>query len=143
MRVAKAKKAREREAEEVRIAEEEEAAAAREAKLDAARERHAQLRSVVDTLYGEVDKLARKWPDVPVTQRTVDRTNKAICAVRELLEGEEDDFVDDIDVIVPAGDLPPNRDVTMLLGELKAALVRFRNKLPVEREYPDLPTWAE
>ena len=90
-----------------------------------AHERHGQLTSVVSAVYDEVDKLSRKWPTGTASQLMVDKTNKAIQAVKELMQEEEDDFVDDIVEIVPAGDLPEMRDMTLVLGQLKAALQRF------------------
>lgn len=93
-----------------------------------AHDKYQQLASVVDALYEEVGKLSIKWPQMPVSQRTVDRTNKAIRAVLELLMDENDDFVGDIAEFVPAGDPPEGRDVVLLLRELKAALDRYKGR---------------
>lgn len=93
-----------------------------------AHDKYQQLASVVDALYEEVGKLSVKWPQMPVSQRTVDRTNKAIRAVLELLVDENDDFVGDIAEFVPAGDPPEGRDVVLLLRELKAALDRYKGR---------------
>jgi hypothetical protein len=98
-----------------------------------ARERHAQLESVVGGLYDELDKIARKWPTMPVTERQVTRTNKFLGAVRELLVDEEDEFGGDLADLVPAGDMPETRDVVFILREATDALRRF------EREHE--PEW--
>lgn len=107
--------------------------------LTEAKERFGQLTNVADGLYQELDKLAKKWPTMPVTERTVTRVNKLLGAIRGLLENEDDDFVDALEDLVPAGDLPETRDVVMTLREAKDALVRFeaRYQAPwhrIERE---------
>jgi hypothetical protein len=107
-----------------------EAAAQREAEerdewLRGAWEKHRELVSVANGFYDEMDKLNKKWPTVSVTTRMVTRTNKLLGAIRELLEGEEDGFLDGLDDIVPAGDLPETRDVVLILREAKDALDRF------------------
>ena len=139
LKAAKRRRAEERVAEERRISEEREMAAKRDAERKAwlaeAKEGHKQLASAVESLYTEVDKLAKKWPTMPVSQLTLDRTNKAIRAVRKLLETEANDFATDINEIVAAGDLPEHRDVLLILGELRAALQRFKEKYQSEWGY--------
>lgn len=100
--------------------------AQRDAWLRESRERHRQLVTVVDALYDEVDKLTRKWPSLPVSQRTLERTNKTIRAVRDLLAEESDEFIRDVHEFVAAGDMPENRDVSMALRELRAGLERLK-----------------
>jgi hypothetical protein len=95
--------------------------------IETAVERHQQLASVADGLYDEMDKIARKWPTMAVTERTITRVNKLLAAVRELLKNEDDDFADGLDDIVAAGDPPETRDVLVLLREVKDALQRFRH----------------
>lgn len=90
--------------------------------------RHEQLANVANGLYDELDKHSRKWPSMVVTERTVARVNKLLRAVRDLLEREDDDFVDALEEIVPAGDLPETRDVVMTLREAKDALDRFESR---------------
>lgn len=106
---------------------EEEAAAheAYEKRLVQAYERHKRLVNVTDGLYDEVDKLARKWPSMAATDRTVARINKCLAAIRQLFAGEDDDFIDGLEEIVPAGDPPEYRDLVMILREAKDALARF------------------
>lgn len=96
--------------------------------LTEAKQRYDQIESVVRSLYSEIDKLLRKWPTMPISQLTLEKTNKIIRAVRDLLKNEDDDFVEDITEIVPAGDLPETRDVVLILGQIMAALRRFEEK---------------
>lgn len=154
LNAARARKAAERVAEEARQAEEEEREV-REAQVRAEtyrtrlervrvmKPRQEHLLSVVNTLYEEVDKLSRKWPDMPVSKLQLDKTNKAVRAVRNLLKDEGDDFLEDINELVAAGDPVESRDVVLTLGELRSAL----NRLPqrhqeewrrLEREQRDL-----
>lgn len=121
LQAARRRKAQEQAAEQKRSAQ-------HNAWLVAAKERHQQLESVVEGLYDEVDKLTKKWPTMPVSQMTVDRTNKAILTVRDLLKNEGDDFIEDIHEIVPAGDLPENRDVLLTLRQIQGGLARFKKK---------------
>jgi hypothetical protein len=118
--------AKQRKAEEEAMAQRRRAAS--QAIVEELKLRHDQLSSVVATLYTEIDKLNRKWPTQQVSQLTLDKVNKAIRAVRELMKDESDDFVEDITEIFPAGDLPENRDVALILGQLGAALARMKHK---------------
>ena len=117
-------------AEAARVQAEEEAKIQRAAEehqewLVEAWDKHRELANVAAGIYDELDKLNRKWPNQLVTPRTVARTNKLLGQIRELLEDEEDGFFDDVEDIVPAGDLPETRDVVMILREAKDALERF------------------
>ena len=94
-----------------------------------ARERHAQLSSVADGLYEEFDKVAKKWPSMPITERQLIKVNKLLGSVRGLLKDEGDEFADALDDFVPAGDMPETRDVVLVLREARDAMRRF------EREY--------
>ncbi len=93
--------------------------------LAEAKQTYIQLESVTLSLYEEVDKLSRKWPVMPITQLMLDKTNKVIRTLKDLLKNEEDDFAKDITEIIPAGDLPENRDIVLILGQIRAALKRF------------------
>jgi hypothetical protein len=90
------------------------------------KERHTQLESAAQGLYDELDKLCRKWPNMPITQFMLTKVNKLIGAAKELLHGEEDVFADDITEIVFAGDMPETRDVVLVLREVRDALDRFK-----------------
>lgn len=125
---AKRARAAERAEEVKREAEE---AAAEEARIEAlwnAKGRCEQLVSVCDGYYDEIDKQTKKWPTMQVTKRTVDRVNLLLAEVRKLLEDEEDDFAAGLEDIVPAGDLPENRDVVLILREVRDALGRFEQE---------------
>jgi len=103
--------------------------------VDSARKRYEALKTIVDALYDEVDKLSRKKPDDPVTQLYLDRTNRIVGQVKSLLRedaeiaGESDDLAaditDDLKTLVPAGDMPERQDVLLVLRETKAALDRL------------------
>ena len=88
--------------------------------------------SVVNTLYEEMDKLSRKWPDMPVSKLQLDKTNKAVRAVRELLKDEGDDFLEDVNELVAAGDSIESRDVVLTLSELRSALHRLPQRYQEE-----------
>jgi hypothetical protein len=132
LQAARQRRGRERAEEGVKKAEADklkaEHAAGRRATLQEKRERHHQLVSVVGAIYDEVDKPNRKWPTQPVSELMLERANKAIRAVRTLMSDEEDEFLDDIVEMVPAGDMPANRDVSLTLREVQAALQRLERK---------------
>lgn len=92
------------------------------------RNRYQQLASVTTALYEELKPLTHKWPTMPVTDLTIAKVNKAIRAVRDLMKAEGDDFVEDINEIVDAGDKPEYRDVLLVVTEMRAGLQRFRAK---------------
>lgn len=127
---AKRAKQEEREAEAQRLLEEKEAMARKfeeetaEAKQEKAR--WEQLSSIVEALYQEMDKLNRKAPAMTISQLSLDRVNKAISAVKELMRDYQDEFIDETGEFVPAGDMPEYRDVTLILSQLRAGLTRFR-----------------
>lgn len=129
LRKAREKKKREREEEERRQREEMEAEQRRiEAeRLEAytQRNRWVQLTSANDALYEEMDKLNKKAPAMCISTLSLDRINKVIKSVKELMEDEEDDFIEEIIEFVPAGDMPEYRDVVLVLSQLKAGLERF------------------
>lgn len=114
-----------RQAKEAERLAEAEAAEQRDQWLITAQKRSGQLQSVANGLYEELDKIARKWPGMPVTARTVTRVNKVLGAIRDLLKEEDDDFIDGLEDLVPAGDMPETRDVVLTLREARDALDRF------------------
>ncbi len=95
--------------------------------LEEADARSAQLESVVTVLHAELDKLARKSPTGQVSDLMVQRVNKAIRESHALMDREGDDFLQEVTEFIAAGDNPENRDVLLVLAELKAALSRFRS----------------
>lgn len=104
-----------------------------------AHDQYAQLTSVATGLYEEQDKLARKWPNMPASKLTIDKANKLIRAVKELMKGEDDAFVTDITEFVPAGDDIEMRDMVLTLSEVRQALTRFRAKY--REEWQDRGVW--
>ena len=97
-----------------------------------AKERHALLVSVAEGLYDELDKLAKKWPSMPATERQVAKVNKLLGAVRKLLSDEGDEFANGLEDFVAAGDPPETRDVVLVLREAKDALDRFEDEYESE-----------
>ncbi len=104
-------------------------------RLRTSREKHRQLVSAADGIYDEIDKLSRKWPTVPVTERMVARTNKVLTETRALFADEPDMFIDGLDDIVSAGNPPETRDVVLILREARDALTRYEAKYDAD--------WAE
>ena len=83
--------------------------------------------SANSALYEEMDKLNRKGPTMPISQLSLERINKVIKSSKELMKDKKDEFIDEINEFVPAGDMPEYRDVVLVLGQLKAGLIRFEN----------------
>lgn len=128
--------AEERALEKERLAEEQaqrdREATERDARLSQLRDKLLQVSSVIDALYVETSKLSIKWPTMPITTRTLERTNKVIRTTKELLRAEHNEFIQDINEFIPAGDIPENRDVVIILKELKNALDRTLDKYQKE-----------
>jgi hypothetical protein len=98
--------------------------------------RQGELASRVKGLYDEIDKLAKKVPTMPSTVLIVEKTNRAITAVKEFVGGPakeflgaDDPFLSEVEPFVPAGDQPEHRDVLMTLRDLRDALARVEEKL--------------
>jgi len=89
----------------------------------------ARVESATQALYTEIDKLAKKSPRDPVTQLMVNSTNRAIEGLKTLLGDRKDEFSEQIVPLIPAGDLPETRDVLVILGQMRAALTRFKNEV--------------
>lgn len=87
--------------------------------------RHTEVKSYVTGIYDEVDKLAKKRSIEAVSDRMVERANRAILAARDLLANENDPFLDEIETFVPAGDPIEARDVVLTLRLVKDALDRM------------------
>ncbi len=96
-------------------------------RLEASRQenRWAQLTSASDALYEEMDKLNRKAPAMSISTLSLGRINKVIRSVKELMKSEDDDFIEEVDEFVAAGDMPEYRDVVLVLSQLRAGLDRF------------------
>ena len=87
-----------------------------------------QLISATDALYGEMDKLTKKAPAMSISQLSLERVNKIIRSVKDLVGHEDDDFIEELVEFVPAGDMPEYRDVTLVLSQINAGLHRFEEK---------------
>lgn len=81
------------------------------------------LKSEIEGLYLEFDKLTKKAPAQRITDLALENVNAAIGDAKELLAGDRS--VDRIDVFVAAGENPVNSDVVLILSKLRAALNRF------------------
>lgn len=132
LREAKRLKAEERRgqeaAEEFRLTEEDRQEGERAAREVELQEKHSQLESFVNGIYDEIAKLSIKWPTQPVSTLTLKKTNRAICSARELFAVENDQYLDEINVLIPAGDNPEARDVVMALRQVKDALARMAKR---------------
>ena len=89
------------------------------------RERHAALASYVGGIYDEASKISTKRSTEEVSERMVDRANRAVRSARELLADENDPFLEEIEEFVPAGDPIEARDVVLTLRQVKDALDRM------------------
>lgn len=85
--------------------------------------RRDQLKSVLDGLYDEMDKLSKKAPADQVTELALKRINDVIRRGKELMQGDE--FIDSIEVFVAAGERPEHRDVLLVLRELRQGMQRL------------------
>lgn len=91
-------------------------------------ERHAALESYVTGIYDEVSKLSNKRSVDKVSERMVERANRAIRSAQELLADENDPFLDEIEGFIPAGDDIEARDVVLTLRQVKDALDRMKKR---------------
>lgn len=124
-----------------RYSEQEEQARVRERRslVEVLRKQHGDLVSRVTGLYDEMDKLAKKFPTMPVTDLIFDKTNRAITVVKEFVGGpateflgEDDPFLAEVKLFVRDGELPQHRDVVMTLRDLRDALSRAEGNLKRE-----------
>jgi DNA repair exonuclease SbcCD ATPase subunit len=89
-------------------------------------DRTSQLKSVLDGLYLEMDKLSKKAPADEVTELALRKVNAVIARCKELMQGDE--FIDSVDVFVAAGERPEHRDVVLVLSELKQGIDRLEGE---------------
>jgi hypothetical protein len=87
------------------------------------RAQYALLSSVSLGLYDEVDKLTKKAPSEPVTDLVLSQVNDVIREVKEL--AQDDPYVQRLNEFVAAGDNPEQRDVVIVLRQLRQGLERF------------------
>jgi hypothetical protein len=84
------------------------------------------LFSEVTGLYDEMDKLAKKAPNEPVTGLQLKILNSFIKKAKHLLSG--DIIIDEVEVFVAAGDNPEYRDAVTVLRQIRQGLERFKAK---------------
>lgn len=113
--------------EQRRIEEEEQAAAVEQQNaqlrsLEQTKRDLNRLEGVVDNLYNEMDKLSKKAPADQITELAMGRVNDVISRGKRLMEGDE--YIDPIELFVPAGDRPEHRDIVLVLSELREGIKR-------------------
>lgn len=99
---------------------------ARRAAIDATR-RHAALADHAQAFYIEIDKLAKKQPNMPVSDLTVESINDIIRDAKSLVQG--DPHLDRIKEFVPAGNNPSHSDVLLKTKLVRSALARGKQFL--------------
>src|SRR5437870_3246402 len=72
--------------------------------------------SAIDGLYVEFDKFTKKAPGDPLTELALEIVNDAIRDAKSLLKGDR--YVDRVKEFDPAGDMPQNSDVLLVLSTL-------------------------
>ena len=82
------------------------------------------LQSEIAGLYDEMDKLAKKAPNEPVTNLQLKIVNSFIRKAKLLLTG--DNIIDEVEIFVSAGDNPEYRDVVTVLRQVRQGLERFK-----------------
>ena len=112
-----------------RRAEEEKAMTTKRVAAEEEKAKLERLVSATNALYDEMEKLTKKAPAMTISQLSLERVNKIIRSAKDLLSQEKDDFVEELVEFVPAGDMPEYRDVTLVLGQIKAGLRRFEEKM--------------
>lgn len=119
----------EREREEALLYQKDQAERQRMAKQHTLYDGYRHIFGYASGLYDEASKLSARRPTDPVSKLMVEQTNRAIRDTQELLADENDPFIGDIKVFVPAGDeLPENRDVVLVLRQVKEALSRLEER---------------
>ena len=130
-KAAQTRERKKREAEQKRLEEEEQELAAQRERSDELRQglrikrAYGMLVSEVTGLYDEMDKLAKKAPNEPVTTLQLKIVNSFIKKAKRLLSG--DTIVDEVEVFVAAGDNPEYRDAVTVLRQIRQGLERFED----------------
>jgi len=88
------------------------------------KEAYNMLQSEIAGLYEEMDKLAKKAPNEPVTNLQLKIINSFIRKAKLLLDG--DNIIDEVEIFVSAGDNPEYRDVVTVLRQIRQGLERFK-----------------
>lgn len=128
-KAAQTRERKKQEAEQRRLEEEQQELAAQRERADELRQglrvkrAYGMLVSEVTGLYDEMDKLAKKAPNEPVTTLQLKIINSFIKKAKRLLSG--DTIVDEVEVFVAAGDNPEYRDAVTVLRQIRQGLERF------------------
>ncbi|HOQ43001.1 MAG TPA: hypothetical protein PK178_12650 [Smithellaceae bacterium] len=88
------------------------------------KEAYYMLHSEIAGLYDEMDKLAKKAPNEPVTNLQLKIVNSFIRKAKLLLTG--DNIIDEVEIFVSAGDNPEYRDVVTVLRQIRQGFERFK-----------------
>jgi hypothetical protein len=84
------------------------------------------LKSELDGIYEEIDKLCKKAPREPASDLQTKVVNRLIKRNKRFLVG--DSMIDEMSSFIPAGDNPEYRDVLTVLRQLRQGLSRFHEK---------------
>jgi hypothetical protein len=90
------------------------------------------LDSVSEGLYEELDKLCKRAPAEPITDLVLGQVNDIIRETKSL--AQTDPFVQKLNEFIPAGDNPQQRDVVVVLRQIRQGLQRCRNHLSRHEE---------
>lgn len=102
------------------------AEAAHRAAIDANR-RHGALTDHAHAFYVEIDKLAKKQPNMPVSDLAVESINDIIRDAKLLIQG--DVHLERLKEFVPAGNNPSHADVLLKTKLVRSALSRGKDVL--------------
>jgi poly-D-alanine transfer protein DltD len=100
------------------------------------------LESELKGLYDEMDKLAKKAPNEPVTNLQLKIVNNFVKKAKHLMSG--DTIIDEVEIFVAAGDNPEYRDIVTVLRQIRQGLERFEtnNRYLFGRDFDsDLSEW--
>lgn len=82
------------------------------------------LQSELTGLYDEMDKLAKKAPNEPITDLQLKILNNFIRKAKHLLS--KDTIINEVEIFVAAGNNPEYRDVVTVLRQIRQGLERYK-----------------
>lgn len=82
------------------------------------------VESELTGLYDEIDKLAKKVPNEPVTDLQLRILNSLIRKAKYLLSG--DTIINEVEIFVAAGNNPEYRDALTVLRQIRQGLERYK-----------------
>jgi len=82
------------------------------------------LESELSGLYEEMDKLAKKAPNEPVTDLQLKILNNLIRKAKYLLS--KDTIINEVEIFVAAGNNPEYRDVLVVLRQIRQGMDRYK-----------------